>query len=192
VLGRDRALLEVSSHAAEHIVELSARHAEILLMLAVHREGLSAEALAELVYGDDATDTLRPEMTRLRKVLERAAPHLAPQSRPYRLAAPLETDAQHVLSLLDRGAHRVALAACPGPVLPDSDAPGVAELRDSVRRAIRESLLAEAGVDVLLAYADTAGGSDDAEVLRECLRLLPARSPRRAALVARLERLEER
>jgi hypothetical protein len=97
-----------------------------------------------------------------------------------------------VLSLLDRGAHRVALAACPGPVLPDSDAPGVAELRDSVRRAIRESLLAEAGVDVLLAYADTAGGSDDAEVLRECLRLLPARSPRRAALVARLERLEER
>jgi transcriptional regulator of acetoin/glycerol metabolism len=191
VLGRDRALLEVASESAEHIRELSARHAEILLMLAVHREGLSADALAELVYGAGGTDTLRPEMTRLRKVLERTAPHLVPASRPYRLPGELETDAQHVLSLLARGAHRVALAACPGAVLPDSEAPGVVELRDSVRAAIREALLEEAGVDVLLAYADTADGADDAEVLRECLRLLPARSPRRAAVVARLERLEQ-
>lgn len=194
VLGRDCALLEVAAEESERITELSARHAEILLMLAVHREGLSAEALADLVYDGGAPETLRPEMTRLRKVLERAAPHLVPQSRPYRLAAELETDAQHVLSLLDRGAHRVALAAYPGPVLPDSDAPGVIELRQSVRGAIRESLLAEAGVDVLLAYADTADtadGADDAEVLRECLRLLPARSPRRAAVVTRLERLEK-
>ncbi len=190
VLGRDRALLEVAAEESERITELSARHAEILLMLAVHREGLSAEALAALVYDGGATETLRPEMTRLRKVLERAAPHLVPPSRPYRLTAELETDAQHVLSLLDRGAHRVALAAYPGPVLPDSDAPGVIDLRASVRGAIRESLLAEAGVDVLLAYADTADGADDADVLRECLRLLPARSPRRTAVVARLERLE--
>ncbi|MFJ6651786.1 GAF domain-containing protein [Microbacterium sp. NPDC091313] len=191
VLGRDRALLEVAAEGAEHVAELSARHAEILLMLAVHREGLSAEALAERVYGVDATETLRPEMTRLRKVLERTAPHLVPASRPYRLTAELETDAQHVLSLLDRGAHRVALAAYPGAVLPDSDAPGVVDLRDSVRGAIREALLEEAGVEVLLAYADTADGAEDAELLRECLRLLPPRSPRRAAVVARLERLEE-
>jgi hypothetical protein len=190
VLGRDRALLEVVDDGGEHVTALSARHAEILLMLAVHREGLSAETLAELVYGGGAIETLRPEMTRLRRVLERAAPALVPESRPYRLTADLETDAQHVLSLLDRGAHRVALAAYPGAVLPDSEAPGVVELRASVRGAIRESFLAEAGVDVLLAYADTADGADDAEVLRECLRLLPARSPRRAAVVTRLERLE--
>lgn len=190
VLGRDRALLEVAAEQSERVTELSARHAEILLMLAVHREGLSAEALAELVYGDDATETLRPEMTRLRKVLEQSAPHLVPASRPYRLTAELETDVQHVLSLLDRGAHRVALAACSGAVLPGSDAPGVVELRESLRGAIRESLLAEAGVDVLLAYADTADGAEDAEVLRECLRLLPPRSSRRSAVVTRLEQLE--
>ncbi|MGP3533594.1 GAF domain-containing protein [Microbacterium sp. RD1] len=190
VLGRDRALLEVDGESAATIVELSARHAEILLMLATHRGGLSAEALSELVYGEPATETLRPEMVRLRKVLERVAPHLVPQSRPYRLAAELETDVQHVVSLLDRGAHRVALAAYPGPVLPDSVAPGVEELRASARAAMREALLAEAGVDVLLAYADTADAADDAELLRLCLGMLPPRSPKRAGLVARLERLD--
>lgn len=194
VLGRDRALLESSGAAGGDVrttVELSARHAEILLMLAAHRQGLSAERLGELVYGEiDSVDTLRPEMVRLRKVLERTAPQLVPASRPYRLTAELDTDAQQVVSLLDRGAHRVALAAYRGPVLPDSRAPGVEELRDTVRAALREALLAEASVDVLLAYSDTADAADDAEVLRLCLRMLPARSPKRAALVARLSSLE--
>lgn len=190
VLARDRALLAVASGESETIVELSARHAEILLMLATHRGGLSAEALGELVYGEPATETLRPEMVRLRKVLERSAPALVPASRPYRLTSHLETDAAHVVSLLDRGAHRVALAAYPGPVLPDSFAPGVVELRESVRTALREALLAEAGVDVLLAFADTAEGQGDVELLRLCLGMLPPRSPKRAGLVARVERLE--
>jgi hypothetical protein len=191
VLGRDRGLLEIAGEGSDRVTELSARHAEILLMLATHRQGLSADGLAELVYGENASaETLRPEMVRLRKALERVAPHLVPASRPYRLGPDLETDAQHVLSLLDRGAHRVALAAYRGPVLPDSIAPGVEEIREGVRQALREALIAEASVDVLLAYADTEDASEDVEVLRLCLSLLPARSPRRAGLVARIERLE--
>lgn len=190
VLGRDRARLETASAHEVAVTELSARHAAILLMLAVHRQGLSADRLAELVYGPGVSpDTLRPEMVRLRKVLERAAPDLVPESRPYRLPVPLETDAQDVLSLLDRGAHRVALTAYRGPVLPDSTSPGVEEFRDSVRAALREVMLSGASLDVLLAYADTPEGSEDAEVLRLALEMLPARSPRRAGLVTRIERL---
>ncbi|WCM55669.1 GAF domain-containing protein [Microbacterium sp. EF45047] len=190
VLGRDRARLEVAASDAETVIELSARHAEILLMLAVHRQGVSAERLSELVYGEDASpDTLRPEMVRLRKVLERLSPQLVPQSRPYRLAMPLETDAQNVLSLLDRGAHRVALSAYPGPVLPDSVAPGVEEFRQTVQATLRETMLTEASVDVLLAYADIPEGAEDLEVLRLCLEMLPARSPKRAGLVSRIQRL---
>lgn len=191
VLGRDRALLELSGEAGESVTELGARHAELLLMLAVHRQGLSAERLGELVYGDAAaTDTLRPELVRLRKHLERAAPQLVPASRPYRLTVPLETDAHQLLSLLDRGAHRVALAAYRGDVLPDSVAPGVEDFRGTVRTALREALMTEASVDVLLAFADTSAGSDDVELLRLCLSMLPARSPKRAPLVARIERLD--
>ncbi len=192
VLGRDRALLEVAGDGSDRVSELSARHAEILLILATHRQGLSADRLAGLVYGENAAaETLRPELVRLRKVLERTAPHLVPASRPYRLGPELETDAQHVLSLLDRGAHRVALAAYRGAVLPDSVAPGVEEIREGVRQSLREALMAEASVDVLLAYADTEDAVEDVEVLRLCLSLLPARSPRRAGLVARIARLED-
>lgn len=191
VLGRDRALLEVAADDSDTIVELGPRHAELLLLLAVHRQGVSADRLAELVYGDSgAVLTLRAEMVRLRKALERT-PALAPQSRPYRLGGELETDAHQVLSLLDRGAHRVALASYRGDVLPDSTAPGVEDFRATVRTALREALMAEANVDVLLAFADTAAGADDEDLLRLCLSMLPARSPRRSGLVARIERLEE-
>ncbi|WP_164233980.1 GAF domain-containing protein [Microbacterium hydrocarbonoxydans] len=192
VLGRDRARLETETALEESVIELSARHAAILLMLAVHRQGLSAERLAELVYGPDASpDTLRPEMVRLRKVLERHAPGLVPESRPYRLPVPLDTDAHDVLSLLDRGAHRVALTSYRGPVLPESTAPGVEDFRDTVRAALREAMLSEASIDVLLAYAEIPEGQADAQVLRLALEMLPARSPKRAGLVARISRLEE-
>ncbi|MFY9713367.1 MAG: GAF domain-containing protein [Microbacterium sp.] len=191
VLGRDRARLETEAASEESVIELSARHAAILLMLAVHRQGLSAERLAELVYGPDiSVDTLRPEMVRLRKVLERHAPGLVPDSRPYRLPIVLETDAQDVLSLLDRGAHRVALTAYRGPVLPESTSPGVEEFRESVRAALHEVMLSEASLDVLLAYAEIPEGQNDAATLRLALEMLPARSPKRAALVARITRLE--
>lgn len=199
VLGRDRALLEVAREGSETVSELGQRHAELLLMLATHRQGVSADQLGELVYGEaDAgrpaagtgTVTLRAEMVRLRKVLEKVAPALVPESRPYRLTVELETDAQQVLSLLDRGAHRVALAAYRGEVLPDSTAPGVEELRDTVRTALREALIAEASVDVLLAFAETDAGTQDEELLLLCLKMLPARSPKRAALVSRIERLQ--
>ncbi|WP_412960247.1 GAF domain-containing protein [Microbacterium sp. 179-I 3D2 NHS] len=191
VLGRDRARLETESANDESMIELGARHAAILLMLAVHRQGLSAERLCELVYGPGVSpDTLRPEMVRLRKVLERTAPDLVPESRPYRLPVDLDTDAHDVLSLLDRGAHRVALTAYRGPVLPESTSPGVEEFRESVRAALRETMLSEASLDVLLAYAEIPEGQGDAEALRLALEMLPARSPKRAALVARIEKLD--
>lgn len=189
VLGRDRALLEVTTTDGERVLELSERHAELLLMLQSHPQGLSAERLGELVYGDPGTSALRPELVRLRKTLASAAPHLTLESRPYRLPAAIETDAQQLVSLLDRGAHRVALATYRGDVLPGSRSPGIEELRETVRSTLRDALMAEASVDVLLAYADTDAGADDVEALRLCLQMLPPRSPRRAHLVSRLERL---
>lgn len=187
VLGRDDALLEVDG---DRLV-LSGRHAEILTLLAWHPRGLGAEELATAVYGrDDALVTLRAEMVRLRRALEPAS--LQVLSRPYRVGTPLDLDASQVLAFLDRGAHRVAFAGYVGPVLPGSASPGVAAARSEVSRRLRESLLADAGVDTLLAFARTAEGADDVELWTACLRLLPGRSPRRAAVVAHLEDLEVR
>lgn len=187
VLGREEGLLREGDRS----LVLSARHAEILTLLAWHRRGLTAEALADAVYGRaDAVVTVRAEMVRLRKVLEAFAPELVPVSRPYRLDVRLELDAHRVLAFLDRGAHRVALGCYVGAVLPGSTAPGIQEIRSVLAGQVRESLLADAGVDLLLEYARTDESRDDVALWETCLRLLPARSPRRAAVVAHLESLE--
>lgn len=185
VLGTEGGRLE----SAGRTVELSSRHAEILTMLAWHPAGLSAGSLAELL--DCAIVTLRAEMVRLRKALEGFDESLVPLSRPYRLACRLDLDAHRVLAFLDRGAHRVALASYRGQVLPTSAAPGVAAIRDEVSRRLRESLLSDASVDTLLAYARTDEAAYDADVWRACLKLLPPQSPKRTAVVVRIERIED-
>ena len=185
VLGRDTASLDTGAS----VVDLSLRHAELLTLLAWHRTGLSAERLAELVHGrPDAVGTIRPEMVRLRKVLQGVAPALVPLARPYRLPVPLDLDARRALGLLDRGAHHAALDLVAGPVLPGSVAPGVEEIRAEVEGRLRESLLQSASAELLLAYADRLA-PQDAEPLTTALHLLPARSPKRAGIVARLDSL---
>jgi len=173
-------------------VDLSPRHAEILLLLAWNRQGLSAERLAACLNEDQAhaVENLRAEMVRLRRVLAQSHPALRIGSRPYRLETGLDTDAGRLLGLLGRGAHRMALAAYRGPVLPGSVAPGIVEIRDDVSTRLRQTLLSDAAVDVLLDYARTDEARWDSEVWRACLELLPARSPQRAAVVASLARIE--
>ncbi len=186
VLGTDTGSLTTGSTT----VPLTARHAELLTLLAWHRAGLAADHLAELVFGRaGAVGTVRAEMVRLRHLLESTVPALTPLARPYRLPAPVDLDARIVLGLLDRGAHAAALAAYPGPVLPASAAPGIEAIRAEVAGRLRESMLESASADVLLQYAQTDAGAADRPVWETLLHLLPARSPRRAGVVAHLESL---
>ncbi|MFK0194622.1 transcriptional regulator [Kitasatospora sp. NPDC090308] len=98
----------------------SPRHAELLLLLALHRDGLSAARLAEALFADPArTVTVRAELSRLRRHLGALL-----AARPYRLTAGAETA---VLGPDD-----------PHDLLPGSVAPAVRELRaDLARGALR-------------------------------------------------------
>ncbi|WP_427016809.1 transcriptional regulator [Pseudarthrobacter sp. P1] len=186
ILGRETGLLHVNGRE----VPLSERHAEILAVLALHPQGLSAEELAAMVYPNEvSTITVRAEMVRLRRILHKHGNTLVPQSRPYRLSAPLVVDAAQVLSYLDRGAHRLALGIYRGQVLPHSDAPALTELRHRTSALLRDAILGDASADVVLAYLALPEAHDDAEAWATALRLLPPRSPRRAAVVAHLEGL---
>ncbi len=188
ILGRDHGVL----HASGQEVPLSERHAEILAVLALHPNGLSAEELAAMVYPEGASaTTVRAELVRLRRILHRAGSTLVPESRPYRLPAPLVVDAAQVLSYLDRGAHRLALNIYRGQVLPRSESPALTELRHRTSALLREAILADASPDVLLAYLQLPEAHDDGEAWATALRLLPPRSPRRAAVVAHLEALAQ-
>ncbi|MFF0392690.1 GAF domain-containing protein [Kitasatospora sp. NPDC004615] len=78
----DRPELRVNGSAGSWSHTPSPRHTELLLLLALHRDGLSAAELAEELFADAArTVTVRAELSRLRR-------HLGPllEARPYRLA----------------------------------------------------------------------------------------------------------
>ncbi|MFI7581345.1 transcriptional regulator [Kocuria kalidii] len=172
-----------------HPVELTERHAEILLALSRSGSGLStAELSVQLWAGRAQETTVRAEVLRLRRLLEpRGGPAIA--SRPYRLEAPLPSDAGRVLGLLARGSHRRALREYTGALLPRSEAPSVVALRHRVTGLLREAVLADGSAEAVREYLTLPEAADDAEAWALLLRLLPARSPARAEAVLELERL---
>lgn len=185
-LGREQAILEYAGVAHQ----LSGRHGEILLALAAAPRGRSAAALATDVYGDDRQEqTLRAELVRLRRWLAETQIPLTLDSRPYRLNGELRVDAIEALEALGRGAHRLALAAYEGPVLPDSEAPAATRLRDDVDATLREAMLQQAAAEPLFEYAQN-WASHDIEVWQTLLQVLPPLSPKRARVVSRLEDLQ--
>lgn len=126
---------------------LSQRHAEILLLLADHPEGLSSDHLAVLLDEHELDSvTIRAEMSRLRKTFGAAG--LA--SRPYRLVGELGSDVGDIRRALDRGDLDAALRIYTGPVLPGSTAPGIEDIREELRSRVQAALL-RAGDPVLLA-----------------------------------------
>ncbi|WP_405984440.1 GAF domain-containing protein [Streptomyces sp. NBC_00872] len=76
----------VSGSAGSWTQELTPRHAELLYLLAVHRDGRSAAELASDVFGDPTrTVTVRAEVSRVRRHLSGVLAH-----RPYRFSEGIE------------------------------------------------------------------------------------------------------
>ncbi|WP_049822583.1 GAF domain-containing protein [Arthrobacter sp. H41] len=192
VLYRDSLQILGTDHGVVHVggrsIQLSLRHAELLALLALHPTGVTAEQLALMAYPEHASGTtVRAEMLRLRKVLAKHGGSLVPSSRPYRLPTDLVVDAVQVLNYLHRGAHRLALGIYRGPVLPRSQAPAILRLRSEISTLLREAVLNDAAPDALLQYLQLPEAEYDVGAWTTALKLLPARSPRRAAVVAHLE-----
>ncbi|WP_309505796.1 GAF domain-containing protein [Streptomyces pyxinae] len=103
--------VEVSGAAGGWIQELSPRHAELLYLLAVHRDGRTAAELAGDLFGDRTrTVTVRAELSRIRRTLAGVLDH-----RPYRFRDEVEV--------------AVVPPADPADLLPHSTAPAVAAAR---------------------------------------------------------------
>lgn len=187
ILGTDHGML----HTRGRALVLSLRHAELLTLLALHPEGLTSDELAVLAYSDDTpVTTVRAELLRLRKVLLAADSGMVPTSRPYRLPAELVVDAVQVLNYLHRGAHRMALGIYRGPVLRRSQAPAIMRLRAEISTVLRDAVVNDGAPDTVVEYLDLPEAEYDVEAWQLALRVLPRRSPRRAAVVAHVEWLE--
>lgn len=183
VLGRESGELVRSGHR----LRLSPRHTEMLLLLARHPQGLTAERLALLLHEHDVpTVTIRAELARLRRILGDSA--LA--SRPYRLTVPVITDADEVADALKHGDVQAALSRYRGPILPTSESPEISEMRLDLGTRLRRAALSSRDLADVLAFAETTDGREDPHVLQAALNRLPADSPRRFALEARLAVLD--
>ncbi|MEV4808598.1 GAF domain-containing protein [Micromonospora avicenniae] len=182
-LGRDEAELRVDGRR----VRLGRRHSELLVLLLEHPEGRSGEQLGLDLYGDDRLHpvTVRAELSRLRRAL---GPELL-DSRPYRLRGTVRADFRAVTALLDRGDPAGALDAYTGPLLPASDAPGVARLRRLIDGQLRAAVLATADPALLAAWTATPAGADDLAAWQALARALPPGAPRRPLAIARIHQL---
>jgi hypothetical protein len=168
---------------------LPLRHAELLLLLHAHPAGLHADELGALLHPAGLSDVaVRAEMSRLRRV---AGP-LLDASRPYRLTAPLGTDAERVRDRLAVGDVLGALLAYPGPVLPRSRAPGVEQVRDALVADLRAGVLASRDLLVIETWVDRPDGADDWQAWDRLVQLSAPGSATAARARSRLDLLVRR
>jgi hypothetical protein len=163
-------------------IPLTLRPAELLTALALHPDGLTAEQLALLLYGEEGNPTtVRGEVLRLRGLIGSDVL----RTRPYRLAASVDTDFQAARRAIRARRPADALRACAGPLLPRSDAPAIRELRAELEVGLRGVMLESDDVDLLAEFAVHPLGRDDLEVHDRLMALLPPSDPRCAPIAAR-------
>lgn len=168
-------------------LRLTPRHSEILAVLVDHPAGLTAEQLEIEVYAADVhSSTMRAEMARLRGLLGEAVL----QSRPYRLVVDASCDWKDVQAQVAAGRVREALQSYRGPLLPQSESPGVVARRESVQDQLRAAVLASGRPDLMVAWTRSRWGADDAQMWQRQLTALPASSPLRPVAQAEADRLD--
>jgi hypothetical protein len=182
-LGRDRVRISLDGVRRD----LSPRHGEIVMLLALNPDGLSGRELGSQLYGEGWRPvTVRAEMSRLRRI---AGPALA--RNPYRLDADVTADFTEVERLLERGEVDTAVERYGGRLLPTSGVPEIAEAGQRIDAEVRSCALAGDDASTLYAWACTAPGRDDLEAHRRLLDLLDAADTRRELIARRLEALRE-
>lgn len=137
---------------------LTGRHADILVLLIRHPEGVSADHLALLLDDKDLdVVTVRAEVSRLRRVI--GGQYIA--SRPYRLLAPVASDMGDVYDALQAGNVAAALDAYAGALLPQSVSPAIARLRTELSASLREAVLTGGNLQLLRRWLELPDGRDD-------------------------------
>ncbi|MBW0106779.1 helix-turn-helix domain-containing protein, partial [Pseudonocardia sp. KRD291] len=148
-LGAQRPVVWLDGRA----VRLSLRHAELLTLLALHPEGLTADRLATALYGDAGNPvTVRAEMHRLRCHLDEGVI----RTQPYRLHAGVSADFLDVREALRAGRIRdAAEESARGPLLPGSEAPGVRAEREQLEASVRAAVVQRGDAEAMWALART-------------------------------------
>ncbi|WP_091528527.1 GAF domain-containing protein [Microlunatus soli] len=182
VLGRHAGEWRTGSQHAR----LSLRHSEILVLLQASADGLTGDELgAALSRHPLAAVTVRAELSRLRQTVLPYGIH----TRPYRLGFTVDADVEQLVTALRHRDHRRAVELYRGPLLPQSEAPAIIDLRTDLHLGVRQLLLTAGDPDSLLRFADTDFARDDLELWEAAAAMLPPRSPRSSEVDRRIQRL---
>lgn len=117
--------------------KFSLRHSEILCLLALHPEGLSADRLHHALYGDAPITkaTLKSELSTLRQRLNGLI-----SSRPYKLELTVKADFIELWKQLSQQRLDLALQYYRGALLTDSNSPMIESWRYSIEALISRHL----------------------------------------------------
>lgn len=166
--------------------ELRLRHSEILVLLALHPQGISGKELTLQLYGSDGKCvTVRAEVSRLRKLLGSLL-----AANPYRLVADVRADFLDVERLLEDGQVDVAVGRYAGPLLPSSDLPAIVVARQRLERAVRTSVQAAGDIELLWKWVRADPGRDDRDAHEHLLHLMDDCDRRRGIVASRLDELQ--
>ena len=163
-------------------IELSLRNLELLVLLALKPNGASLDELHAELYDEGAgVVALRSAVSRLRGLVPVSEP-------PYRLLLPYSLDAAECERLLAPGTLRQAMELYRGPLLSESDAPGIRLARDFLEERVRQGALHAGDPEVLFDLARTL--KDDLELWEAALSALPQGDPRVPLSRAQVDRLK--
>ncbi len=168
---------------------LSPRHAEILLLLAAHPQGLSTDQLGTMLADAElGSVTVRAEISRLRRALGDVV-----ESRPYRLTVTLDSDVEETRRRISKGEIIAAIALLGrGGLLTESFAPGVTALFDELLVDLRSRMIAAGDVPALDAWVESPLGRDDLTAWAQLAQTLPVGHPGRARAAGRARLLDRR
>lgn len=183
VLGQRVGLLDDGAAARE----LTMRHSELLLLLAENPAGWTAAKLALGLNESESSEvTIRAEISRLRNVVK----PLQLGSRPYRLKTELRTDVAHLRETLAAGDLDAAVRLYRGPVLPDSTAPLITQLREDLHELLRSQVVATGDADLMLRFADAPHSHDDLDLWMRISDVIAPGAPRYVQVMERVARLD--
>ncbi|WP_216901604.1 helix-turn-helix domain-containing protein, partial [Nocardia alni] len=150
-----------------HSIRLRPRQIEILALLALKPDGYTPQALQAAIYGDRqvSANTLKADVSHLRNA---TGGDIA--SRRYALTRPISCDAVDVLDAVALGDLTTALHLYRGPLLPESDTPGIAEWREYLTVSLRTAVLASECPTHAVHFGIRC--HNDAEIHEHALRLL--------------------
>ena len=158
------------------------RSLELLTLLVSRPSGYEAETLSEALYGDLQSASLRVELHRLRKEVG-----VEISSRPYRLVSPVWSDIVELETYLREGKLYEAVKMYCGPLLPQSTAPKIVELRGLLEAELHAAVIDSRNLEATWELAQIM--PFDLELWEILVQRLPIRDPRHSVAAGRSTRV---